>query len=113
MVEELLNRSSWGLTSEQQAEHRALVSDFEDIFTTEVRDCTHMDIVQHGMDTGDASPIHGSCHLQRGLRQRKRWKKCSQQGRLSLLTAPTFLVVLVKKKKEWLMALLCRLSVTE
>lgn len=56
-VDELLERSSSGLTSEQQTELCSLVDEFTEIFATEAYDCTHTNIVQHEINTEDALPI--------------------------------------------------------
>lgn len=56
-VDKLLNWSCVGLTSEQQKELHALVHSLTDIFATSERDCTHTNIVQHQIDTGDVLPI--------------------------------------------------------
>jgi len=56
-IKELFHRSCDGLQPDQQHQLRELLDQFSDIFAARDEDCTHTDLVQHHIDTGNAPPI--------------------------------------------------------
>lgn len=56
-VEDLYQRSCEGLEADQRRQLRELLELFADIFAAKDEDCTHTNLVQHDIDTGDARPI--------------------------------------------------------
>ncbi|XP_056900058.1 uncharacterized protein LOC130531902 [Takifugu flavidus] len=56
-VDDLYLRSCEGLQADQTCKLRELVERFADIFAARDEDCTHMSLVQHEINTGDARHI--------------------------------------------------------
>lgn len=56
-IEELFQRSCEGLDVDQKRQLRDLLNCFADIFAAKDKDCTHTNLVQHEIDTGEATPI--------------------------------------------------------
>lgn len=57
-MDDLFKRSCGGLEGNHRQKLCTLLDNFADIFAAEERDCTHTDLVQHHIDTGNAPPIH-------------------------------------------------------
>lgn len=104
VLADLLQRSCVGLTRTQAKVIKQLLHKFEDLFGVDVKQCTHTNLVQHLIDTGNTAPI---CQHARHLPLAKRMiteqqlQEMEASSVIELASSPwSSPVVLVRKKDK-------------